>query len=115
MWNTYENLAGTGGGVCNIYGISDYFQTSLGSWAIKKQGRSIRLIKDDSDDPGFVVDYDGNIYPTCKIGSQVWMAQNLIVTHYNNGDEIPYVLNPADWIALATGAQCIYNNNYAYL
>ena len=35
-----------------------------------------------------VSDYDGNIYPTIEIGNQLWMAKNLTVSHYSNGEEI---------------------------
>ena len=37
----------------------------------------------------FVIDIDGNIYTTVTIGSQIWMLQNLKVTHYRNGEIIP--------------------------
>jgi uncharacterized protein (TIGR02145 family) len=60
---------------------------------------------------GNVIDIDGNAYPTVKIGNQEWMAENLRVTHYNNGDAIPNVTDNSVWINLNTGAYCWYNND----
>jgi uncharacterized protein (TIGR02145 family) len=58
-----------------------------------------------------VVDYDGNVYDTVLIGTQVWMKQNLKVTHYNNGLLIPNVPDSVTWGSLTTGARCYYNND----
>ncbi len=60
---------------------------------------------------GTVTDIDGNTYQTVKIGNQWWMAENLKVTHYNNGDNIPHVTNNNTWASLLTGAYCNYNND----
>jgi uncharacterized protein (TIGR02145 family) len=58
-----------------------------------------------------VIDYDGNMYDTVIIGAQVWMKQNLKVTHYNNGVPIPNVSDSIAWSNLTTGARCYYNND----
>ena len=51
-----------------------------------------------------------------KIGKQIWMAKNLDVTHFRNGDPIPEAKNDKDWDAAAKKkkpAWCYYNNNSA--
>lgn len=60
---------------------------------------------------GTVTDYDGNVYQTVTIGSQIWMAENLKVTHYRNGDLIPNVTDNTAWKLLTTGAYCEINND----
>lgn len=50
---------------------------------------------------------------TLSIGTQVWMAENLAVSRYRNGDEIPQVQDAAEWNRLTTGAWCYYENNSA--
>lgn len=62
-------------------------------------------------------DIDGNSYQTVKIGNQLWMAENLRVTHYRNGDLIPNVTSDRQWSGLgiiinaSRGAYCYYNND----
>ena len=58
-----------------------------------------------------LTDIDGNIYSTVKIGNQVWLGENLKVTHYRNGDPIPNVVKNKNWINLTSGAYCNYNND----
>lgn len=60
---------------------------------------------------GIVTDYDGNVYNTVRIGTQVWMVDNLKTTHYRNGENIPNVANDSVWNNLRTGAYCNYNND----
>lgn len=62
-------------------------------------------------EPGTVTDVDGNIYPTVVIGNQVWMTQNLKVTHYRNGTAIDYPGENNDaWYLNNGGAYAWYNN-----
>lgn len=48
---------------------------------------------------------------TVQIGRQEWMAENLNVTSYRNGDSIPEVQDPEEWAKLRTGAWCSYDND----
>ncbi len=68
---------------------------------------------DDKNDPTTVTDIDGNVYQTVKIGNQLWMAENLRVTHYRDGSVIPNITEPAAWTGLSSGARCYYNNDSA--
>ena len=67
----------------------------------------------NSSNPGTVTDIDGNIYKTV-IGNQVWMAENLKTTHYNDGSSIPNITDNTEWTKLRNGAYCWYDNNIAY-
>ena len=58
-----------------------------------------------------VTDIDGNVYQTVTIGTQEWMAENLKVTHYRNGDPIPHVTDGGTWSGLYSGAYCEYDND----
>lgn len=61
-----------------------------------------------------VTDIDGNIYKTVKIGNQWWLAENLKVTHYRNGDAIDYTTTDTSWVNITEGVYCVYNNQEVY-
>ena len=78
-------------------------------------GFSVRCVRDTSD--GWtpseqMQDYDGNLYDTIQIGTQIWTVQNLKTIHYNDGEAIPNVEDGTTWAALTTGALCAYNNDW---
>lgn len=61
-----------------------------------------------------LLDYDGNIYTTVRIGNQEWITTNLRTTHYADGTPIPNVTDTTLWAADVTGAYCWYDHNIAY-
>jgi len=68
--------------------------------------------KEDNQD--FVTDIDGNEYGTVTIGTQDWMKANLRATKYNDGIEIPNIIDNAEWGSLTSGAYCWYDNDISY-
>ena len=60
-----------------------------------------------------IEDIDANIYKIVKIGTQMWMKENLKTSKYNDGTDIPNVTDNTAWAALTTGAYSDYDNNPA--
>ena len=81
----------------NSYGTSEWSST----WFFTTTGGGA----------GTVTDIDGNVYNIITIGTQVWLVENLKVTHYRNGDSIPNVTDNTQWFSLNSGAYCDYNND----
>jgi uncharacterized protein (TIGR02145 family) len=64
----------------------------------------------EKKESGLPIDGDGNEYDTIAIGSQVWLAENLKTTKYNNGITIPLVTDNSQWASMSSAAFCWYNN-----
>lgn len=58
-----------------------------------------------------VADIDGNKYKTVKIEDKIWMAENLKVTHFKNGEPILEIQNDKEWANTNTSAYCNYKNS----
>ena len=69
------------------------------------------VLKIPWDSIAVVTDVEGNLYNIVNIGSQVWMAENLKTTKYNDGTEIPLVTDGTEWTNLAAPGYCWYDND----
>ena len=65
----------------------------------------------DPSDVEQITDIDGNVYSSVIIGEQEWMVENLKVTHFRNGDEIPNIINDTTWANMTSDAYCNYDND----
>jgi uncharacterized protein (TIGR02145 family) len=99
--------------VAGTYTVTLTATNAYGSDDEEKTDYIIVLAEDE------IIDVDGNIYSTVTIDTQVWMAENLKVTHYSNNDAIPLVTGDGTWATLVNGdaeadkAYCWYYDDYA--
>jgi len=62
------------------------------------------------NETGTLTDREGNVYATVKIGDQWWMAEDLRVKTYLNGDSILYHPTSGDWLK-DTAAYCKFSTS----
>jgi uncharacterized protein (TIGR02145 family) len=108
-----NNGTGTGSFVSNLTGLTQNTTYYVRAYATNTAGTGYGneiIIKTWT---GTVTDIDGNVYYTLTIGTQIWIAENLKTTRYNDGTAIPNVTVAETWAALITGAYCDYNNTPA--
>lgn len=98
---------------------------SVNTYLKKTYGLSVRLVRDanaseltlsdgaNSDTDSITLrpytGNDGRVYRTVKIGTQIWLANNLVETKYNDGSDIPEAILTPGWTGLTTGARCQYS------
>ncbi len=101
---------------------SDSFTSTLHLWLQQRYTMSVPM---QPTKPGHhmakssafttkVADMEGNQYTVVNIGTQMWMAENLKTTKYNDNSQIPNVTGNAAWANQTTGAYCWYNNDMAF-
>jgi len=81
------------------------------AYAINNVGITYGENLDFITDPLIVKDIDENIYNVIRIGSQLWIKENLKTTHFYDGTIIPLVTDNTNWQNLVTSGYCLYDNN----
>lgn len=116
-WSINENPEITGDHISAVNGTGEFSATITGldpgqsyhvrAYAINNVGIAYGQDMPFITDLEKVIDIDGNSYEVVKIGEEIWMAENLRTTKYNDGTPIPYLSDPADYSA----SYCWYNND----
>jgi uncharacterized protein (TIGR02145 family) len=91
------------------YYVRAYATNSIGI----AYGNEVSFVTQEPPTGDIFTDIDGNEYSTIIIGTQVWMAENLKTTKYNDGTDIPNVTDNTEWENLSTGAYAWYDNDQA--
>ena len=91
--------------VGSTYYLRAYATTEAGTG----YGNELKFTIHSGDGP--VTDIDENIYNTITIGNQVWMAENLRTTRYNNGTYLNMAIN--DYWEPFFPVYCWYDNDEA--
>ena len=77
------------------------------------------LVRTSGYGPNFI-DIDGNVYKSVYIGNQLWQAENLKTTKFNDGTVIPEVENQKDWFKnfstnISQPMLSTYNNDHSFV
>ncbi|HOW09920.1 MAG TPA: FISUMP domain-containing protein [Bacteroidales bacterium] len=117
-WGTSANPVATGSHIASGTGTGSFSVTLtplqegtlyyVRAYAINEAGTSYGT---EYQIVTLLSDVDNNIYRTVRIGNQIWMAQNLATTHFNNGNAITEVTLDANWVGNTDPAYCWYNND----
>jgi uncharacterized protein (TIGR02145 family) len=97
------------------YVIKVVAENSIGITQSDEVSIKIILSEFGVEGPG-VIDIDGNQYRTVIIGQQEWISENLKVTHYPDGTEIPHVSGGNNWESLNNNddAYCWFQDDTCY-
>jgi len=103
--------AGFYSGVFNGFELNTTYY--MRSWATNATGTGYGAQLEFRTPQNAIQDYDGNAYSSMFVNTQEWLVQNLKVTHFQEGTEIPNVTDNSSWEALSSAAYCLYDNDAA--
>lgn len=119
-----KDIGPRGGWIFYINGTSFYEAATEdcadSSWSnlnVTDLGTTSTIITESLNNTNEIIAQAGHINSAAKlaadyaVGTQVWMAEDLKVTHYTDGTVIPLVTSGAGWAALTTAGRCYYNND----
>ncbi|OFX61607.1 MAG: hypothetical protein A2046_09905 [Bacteroidetes bacterium GWA2_30_7] len=113
--NITSDGSGTGTFTSSLTGLTEntiyYVRAYATNSAGVAYGTQVNFKTQQTSGGNTVTDIDGNVYTTVTIGTQVWMAENLRVTKYRNGNPITNITDNTQWSNLADGAYSTYNND----
>jgi membrane protease YdiL (CAAX protease family) len=99
--NKTTDGTGTGSYTSHLTGLTSHTTYYVRAYATNRAGTAygnkISFTTNDAAQIITVKDADGNTYKAVAIGSQVWIAENLKTTRYNDGSGIPLVTDNAGW------------------
>ena len=109
-----SNGTGTGIFTSNMTSLAANTTYHVRAYATNGTGTSYGTDLVFTTDPLTVNDNDGNSYGVIRIGTQLWMQENLKTTKLNDGTAIPLTEGTSEWSSLTTSSYCWYGNNATY-
>ena len=105
------NGEGTGSFTSNIINLLANTTYYLRAYATNIVGTGYGEQLSFHTDPSTISDIDGNVYNVVRIGTQLWLKENLKTTKYRDGTTIPNVTDNTVWTSLTSGAYCWQSND----
>lgn len=97
-----------------VKGLKGQTKYYIRAFATNKNGSGYGMVVPVTTMDSMISDIDNNHYRLVQIGPQVWMAENLKTTRFNDGEVIPLTEDNATWAALASPSYCWNSNDISY-
>jgi len=110
--NSSKTTDGTGNGSfsSNMTDLTPNTTYYIRAYATNSEGTVYGNEENFETDPATLEDIEGNRYNLVRIGTQLWMKENLKTTKYNDGSTIRIAITPTEW-QLKTAAFCWLDND----